>query len=274
VARVLTDYCLVIWFTGDAAESTLTAAERTSLESYLDGGGLLFLSGQNIGQDIGATTFYSDYLHAAFVQPTTNVHTLAGVSGDEIGDGLSILTAGSPGAGNQTSQDIIAPAAGADSIVMYLPGDCAGIKYDSGTYRVVYLGFGFEGIASRPDIGYDNNWYVLRRVIKWLGCPTVGIEEEEGRQSIGLEKRFLKIHPSPLGTHTEISFALTEAESRGRVRLAVYDTAGRLVVKLLDGPTEPRVKVQFDAGALPSGVYFCHLEVGSLSISKQMVVVK
>jgi len=274
VGATLADYCLVVWFTGDAAESTLTASERASLESYLDGGGLLFLSGQNIGQDIGATTFYSDYLHASFLQATTNVHTLSGVPADEIGDGLSILTAGSPGAGNQTSQDIIAPLAGADSVIMYLPGDCAGVKYDSGTYRLVYLGFGFEGIASRPEIGYDNNWYVLRRVVKWLGCPEVGVEEGEVCAPLHPVERLLQVSPSPFSRGTEITLRLSEADALGRVHLAIYDASGRLVSKLLDGPTEPRITVSFDARSLPSGVYFCRLETESFSLSRQIVLVK
>jgi len=274
VGSALVDYCLVIWFTGDMVDSTLTADERSSLETYLDGGGLLFLTGQNIGQEIGATTFYSDYLHASFVQPTTNVHILNGVPGDTIGDGLKILTAGSPGAGNQTSQDIIAPLAGADSIIMYLPGDCAAVRYDGGTYKVVYFGFGFEGIASRPAIGYDNNWHVMRRVIRWLGCVEVGVEEEPNVHIATPGTRLFQNTPNPFSTTTTVRFILGSDVRSDRVTLAVYDAAGRLVKTLIDGPTERVVSASFDASAFASGVYFYRLETGSVNLCKKMIVVK
>ncbi len=275
VGAAMQDYCLTIWFTGDVAESTLTSAEQASLQTYLDGGGLLFLSGQNIGQDIGGTAFYSNYLRASFVQATTNVHTLSGVSGDEVGDDLSILTAGSPGAGNQTSQDIIAPLAGADSVIMYLPGDCAAVKYDSGTFRVVYFGFGFEGIASRPEIGYDNNWLVMRKVIQWLGCPQVGVEEvERPARPLGVT-RLLGNTPNPFSKYTEIRFALGREADPNRVKVLVFDSSGRLVKTLLDGPAGgPIVALGFDASGLSSGVYFYRLETGSCIRSGKMTVLR
>ena len=270
----LNNYCLVVWFTGDMGESTLTADDRSYLESYLDGGGLLFLTGQNIGQEIGSTSFYSDYLHASFVQAATNVFFLDGVPGDEIGDGLRLLTMGSPGAGNQVSQDIIAPLAGADSIIMYLPGDCAAIKYDSGTYKVVYFGFGFEGIASRPAQGFDNNWFILRRVIKWLGCPEVGIQEGFDVHPAAPVTRLFQNTPNPFSTTTTIRFILGDDAPRERVSLAVYDAAGRLMESLIEGTVESRFSASFDASSLPSGVYFYRLEAGSVNLSRKMIVVK
>ncbi|MFQ5905248.1 MAG: S8 family peptidase, partial [bacterium] len=270
----LEDYCLVIWFTGDMAESTLTEQERSSLQSYLDGGGLLFLTGQNIGQDINADPFYSDYLHATFVQATTNDHILDGVSGDEIGDGYRLLTTGSPGAGNQTSQDVIAPLAGADSIIMYGPGDCAAIKYDSGTYKVVYFGFGFEGIASRPAQGFDLNWHVMRSVIKWLGCPQVGIEEGPEVRGAAPGTRLFQNTPNPFSTSTTIRFILGGDVRTERVTLGVYDAAGRLVGTLIDGGPERAACTSFDASTLPSGVYFYRLQAGSVNLCRKMIVVK
>jgi hypothetical protein len=156
---------------------------------------------------------------------------------------------------------------------MYGPLDCAGIKYDSGTYRVVYFGFGFEGIASRPEIGYDNSWYVMRRVINWLGCPTVGIEEEMGVQPSVSGIRLLRSVPNPFTSLTTISLAVGKAGS-GDVRLGVYDAAGRLVRLLLDGPCEPNMTIPFDATEMSSGVYFLRLDTPDESLSKKMVLVR
>lgn len=274
VGAALADYCLVIWFTGDQVDSTLTTQEQTDLQTFLDAGGLLFITGQNIGQDIGSDPFYTNYLHASFDLPTTNDKLLYGVTGDEIGDGLTLLTAGSPGAGNQTSQDVISPLAGADSVIMYGPADCAAIKYDSGTYKVVYFGFGFEGIASRPAQGYDNSWLVMREIIKWLGCPAVGIEEEVDVRAPISRTHFFHIAPNPFSRATTIEFALGGESRDGRMRLGVYDAAGRLVETLIDGLSKPKLSMSFDASDLPSGVYFLRLDTSEESLCRKMVVVR
>jgi subtilisin family serine protease len=67
----LNQYKLVIWFTGrefgDLIPITLTAFDQISLQAYLYSGGRLFLTGQEIGYEIGSTSFYKDYLHAIYV---------------------------------------------------------------------------------------------------------------------------------------------------------------------------------------------------------------
>jgi hypothetical protein len=39
---------IIMWFTGDSRPSTLTASDRAFIRDYLDGGGNLFLTGQDI----------------------------------------------------------------------------------------------------------------------------------------------------------------------------------------------------------------------------------
>jgi len=65
--NALSGYKLVVWLTGGEYENTLTVTDQTNLQSYLDNGGRLFISGQDIGFDIGSSNFYRDYLHASYV---------------------------------------------------------------------------------------------------------------------------------------------------------------------------------------------------------------
>ena len=58
----LSYYDAVIWFTGLSTETI--GSDTTNLRDYLSGGGYLFLSGQNVGADIGETAFYRDVIHA------------------------------------------------------------------------------------------------------------------------------------------------------------------------------------------------------------------
>jgi len=274
---------IIIWFTGDAFTNTLTPEDQDSLIGFLNDGGNLFLTGQNIGQDIGDSSFYSGYLHSAFVLPTTNDHTVDGVPGDAVGDGLKILTAGSPGAGNQISQDVISPGSGADSVLLYSPLDCGAVKYDSGIYKVVYFGFGFEGIASRPQQGYANNHYVMWRILHWLD-PTIVAVEEEVSYSYPVRKSYfsLDISPNPFKTEAAVSFSIpggTEEETS----LIVYDLSGRLVSAIWNknkgAVTASPGLINWDGSdargrKLPSGVYFLRLNKGDASLVRKVVVLR
>jgi hypothetical protein len=83
--------------------------------------------------------------------------------------------------------------------------------------------------------------------------------------------------PNPFNPITTIRFSLA---SRGNVTLAVYDTAGRQVRRLVNGPIDGGDHdVVWDGrdgrgNALASGVYFYRLTAGGFSDSKKMVLLK
>jgi hypothetical protein len=56
------------------------------------------------------------------------------------------------------------------------------------------------------------------------------------------------------------------------VRLVVYDVLGREVATLVDRPHEPgRYTVDFEAAALPAGLYLYRLQIGRASATRTMV---
>ncbi len=184
-ASILQQYDVVIWFTGDDYVTTLTGTDQSSLAAYLDGGGSLFVTGQDIGRSVGASSFYSDYLHATYVQDDTDLSGLNGVSGDSISDGFNIAISGGDGANNQGRPSEIDPLAPAVSIFTYdisatkvsregaeLQGVASSgsgaIRMGGGTYKVVYFAFGFEAINSAAD-----RQLVMERVLDWT-WPLVG----------------------------------------------------------------------------------------------------
>ena len=66
--------------------------QHRQLQAYLDAGGKLFITGQNIAESLHWSNrdFLSNYLHANFRQADTGLYALAGAAGDPIGDGLII----------------------------------------------------------------------------------------------------------------------------------------------------------------------------------------
>ena len=118
---------------------------HTALENYLDAGGKLFISGQDIGFYAGGSTFYSDYLHATYVQDDTDLYGLNGVSGDSISEGLYLAISGGDGANNQYYPSEIDPIAPAVTIFTYDPSATTALA------EPVLP----EGVKARPEPGLE-----------------------------------------------------------------------------------------------------------------------
>lgn len=165
----LIPYQGVIWLTGNRIGDTLTAADRSNLAAYLDGGGRLFLSGQNIGADIGDTDFYGSYLHAAFNSDDTDSYDLTGL---DFMTGLDVSIQGGDGADNQTSPDDVEAVNGGTAIYDYAAPHLYGGVAFSDTYRTVYYAFGYEAINSWSDRDA-----VLSTTLEYLGvCDAAALQ--------------------------------------------------------------------------------------------------
>ncbi|MCP4539527.1 MAG: PKD domain-containing protein [Chloroflexi bacterium] len=147
-AKTMSHYQGVIWLTGDQDTDTLSAADQANLASYLDGGGRLFLSGQDIGFDIHATSFYSNYLYANYDSDDTITYILTGL---DFLSGLDVTISGGDGANNQMHPRDVEPVNGGVAVYDYPdPHLYGGVAYQ-GMYRTVYFSFGYEGINNQTD---------------------------------------------------------------------------------------------------------------------------
>jgi subtilisin family serine protease len=183
----------VIWLTGNDYTTTLSTADEAELASYLDGGGRLFITGQDIGYDIHTDAFYADYLHAVYVQDDVSLGGVIGVSTNPVGYGFMFDIKGGTGADNQAYPSEINTISPATAAFVYNPlvpaaaatandvvknqvstngitqSGTAGLTFDNGIYKLVYFAFGFEAIAdatTRTD--------VMDRVLDWLqGYPKI-----------------------------------------------------------------------------------------------------
>jgi len=152
----LESYHTVIWILGEesTADRTFDEAEQALAQSFLDGGGRLFVSGAEIGWDLVANgngpAFFSDGLRADYLADDGGSHTAQGVAGTifeaiaefAFDDGSNIYDVGFP--------DRLGPANGSVVAMTYTdPGSGgAAVQYadPGGQQRIVCLGFPFETI--------------------------------------------------------------------------------------------------------------------------------
>lgn len=78
--------------------------------------------------------------------------------------------------------------------------------------------------------------------------------------------------PNPFNPVTTIRFSVV---TEGRVRLRVFNLLGSEIASLVDERKRAgSYEVTFDAGALPSGLYLCHLASGDLLQTKKMMLIR
>ncbi|MBC8204984.1 MAG: T9SS type A sorting domain-containing protein [FCB group bacterium] len=95
---------------------------------------------------------------------------------------------------------------------------------------------------------------------------------EEITVAVIKENSLSKAYPNPFNPTTAIRYTMKEA---GLVKLIVYDITGREIAKLIDGWESAGVyEVIFDGSELPSGVYFCRINIKDSNGGKEFQAIE
>jgi len=274
----LDDYAGVIWFLGDESVSdrTFDNTEQQIVGQYLGGGGALYVTGSEIGYDLGRSAspnynlaWFNSYLKADYTGDNAGTSTFYGSAGS-IFEGLS-------GQFGQTYPedwpDYVTPVVGSSSALSYNTSRIAGVQY-SGTFgggflpgHLVYVGFAVETIAStgtRTDM--------IGRILEFFEGTTSVTTPREVPHVFALSQNF----PNPFNPSTTIRFSVP---AKAPVHLSVTDMLGREVATLVDEELEAgSYTVQFEArsgsSVLASGTYLYRLTSGDVSLVRKMMLVK
>jgi hypothetical protein len=157
-------------------------------------------------------------------------------------------------------------------VFTYAAGREAGIRYQNGDSKVVYLGYGLQAqstLASRTT--------VMDRILTWFdinllavpGTPAIASHSSRAPQAM----------PNPFRLATKISFAI---EGRGPVpvTVTVYDVLGRRVRTLWDGPAAPgECDLDWDGldesgASARSGVYLARVRAGDQERSLKLLLAR
>jgi uncharacterized repeat protein (TIGR01451 family) len=157
-SEFLNSFTNVVWFTGNSYPGPITPYEP-QLSSFLDNGGRLFMSGQDIlDQEAGTTAFVHDYLHIDWDgsedQNDKGTDVVNGVAGNPVTDGIGEVTLDHEVLGAEF-EDQITPIDPAASAFTDETDATDGLTVDTGTYRVVFIAFPFEAYgdaAAKTDL--------------------------------------------------------------------------------------------------------------------------
>jgi len=167
-AELLNMYSTVIW----ACEwnfPSVDSSDRVALEAFLDNGGSLFLSGQDVAWDLNDNAdnidqeFLNNYLNINFIADNAATTEVSGVTGNPITNGMEIEFYQKKRDADQQFPDVLEPINGAISILNYADGRSGAIS-SSGTSNIVFFGFGgFESIDNE-----DTRNEIMKNTVDWL----------------------------------------------------------------------------------------------------------
>jgi hypothetical protein len=232
----------VIWYSGNTNTGTIPVQDRDSLASYAQTGTNLFITGQNIAEELRDAPFLESICGCRFDSSGWSGVFAFGNRQDSLGSFVAgTATAGIGSAGNQTSRDVISPVGNSSGFLVYdsvtVRSAATRRQIPSGG-KVVFTGFGFEAVTrpqGRPT--YFSRVQLMDLILTWFGVPT-GIEEQPQASS-----------HKPQALATIVRGQLILPGSAFGVRSSeLLDASGRRVLELRPGTN--------DLSRLPAGVYF------------------
>lgn len=162
---LLNNYPVVMWLTGDERIGILSPGDIAAMQTYMDAGGSLFLTGQSIIKELDSDdqSFLHNYLRATY-DSSVIYPIMYGVDGSPVGDGLKIRYG--PTA-NQSDPQSMEPINGSVSNFT-IPAGSVVLTYD-GAYKLALFSFGFEAISGQwQESGWAPPDTVFERIMSFL----------------------------------------------------------------------------------------------------------
>ncbi|MCK5833609.1 T9SS type A sorting domain-containing protein [bacterium] len=266
----LAGYEIVIWFTSADWSDLLSTEDQTAIGDYLDAGGKLFMSSQDLGyycDTEGISSWYGNRFKATYLTDDSGVYNLtASSTGPFAGTSLALFT-GDGAAFTPYPSTISTTGGGVECFNYSGTTDVAGVIFD-GTYRLVYFAFPFEAINGetvRNDLMDD----VLSFLREGMGISD-GV-------NLPAKPLIVSASPNPFNSAVSLEFELAKKAS---VSLDVYDLSGRHVAQIIDSELGAGLQRAIWNGksttceTLPSGVYLVRLITEEKSTTRKILLAK
>ena len=137
---------------------------------------------------------------------------------------------------------------------------------DPGTYTLTAI---FGGVEKQADVTIESG---ITKQINFEFYAEALTSVERIDDIIPSSFALFQNYPNPFNPTTTIKYHISETAN---TTLIIYDTLGRKVTTLVNEIQSPGIyKVNFDAAALTSGIYFYKLDAGAFQHTSKMILLK
>jgi len=293
------DYDNIIWILGEesTADVTLNEAEQAFLIEYLKNGGNLFITGSEIGWDLGRTNssslqdifFYNNFLKAVYVTDAPlNQSSFFFETEPAIGSVFDFdnLTFGDGSNGSYTVEwpDAISPFSEASPTMIYsgvnpIPNGYAGVSFEgifpdgNSVGKVIYLSFPFETIVSDSI-----KKVIMSQVFDFFDSPSYVPIGEVIPEIFSVSDNY----PNPFNSNTNFVLNLT---SKSEVTMKIINITGEELFQSDFGIKPPGKSIlhlnlsMYKRNNFPSGIYFALFNIKTadkqmINVSKKIILLK
>lgn len=253
----LSNYDLVIWYTGDEStdDETISTPAQVKLSTYLDNGGFVFFTGAEYGWDLSNhgdeedQAFYANYMKAVYdADGTTDNFPAVGLSGTAF-EGLQLNFSQ---VYEEDWPDEISATDESTEVMAYLSGATCGVAYKGafgeGTVEggMVYFSFAVETVDDATEL----NTFADQLLGYFFGTSS-GFPDDVS------DLAQVQLYPSRVTTQAYLQFHL---ERHSQVAVSIYSAAGQLVMDKSLRVSAQNDRHHLNLSALQSGMYLMHLE--------------
>ncbi len=256
----LSNYDVVLHFSGDSMSSLNSFAQERIL-SYFNAGGNVLFTGQDVADNTSAALFLDELFGAQVASLSTGARMVSGVDGTELGDDASFTLIGAPGAANQRTPSVLTPSAG-EGFAFYAgtAEAFAGVSKRAAG-RAVLFSCGIEAIGSGTG-GRKTLVQLMRSLLDYFAVETYSAIDA---QTIVPQKFIVRAYPNPFNAAVTIETADT-----GDKHLIIYDLRGQIV----DENRFSSRSFTWNAQNIPSGVYFYRLKTPKSSTCGKLLLTR
>ena len=264
----------IIIYTGKTRNDIFTQTEIDSLTEYLNLGGKIFFSGQNIAEYLQVE--FPDFLHEVIginweKNELISIRNAYGVESDFLGHQFEHINfSGNNGANNDISADAISSLNDFQISLTYKDDgtDPAGgwiDKFPGG--KVFFLGFGLESI--NDETSSLTRTEVLDNILQWFDGL---VFLTPGQEKKIVDYNLAQNYPNPFNPTTIISW---QSPEDGLQTLKIYDILGKEVKTLVNEyRMAGKYEIKFDGSNLASGIYYYKITMGKHTRVRKMILIK
>jgi hypothetical protein len=225
---------LLIWLSGNATGSVLTTPDQYQIQTYLDAGNRVILSGQSLTQSLSGGPFMQNVLQVS-LRSDSFVSWAVSANHAPFHTGDWFLISGAGGAGNQTHETAFNVLGNSIGIATYGrsgTGPVSAVQFANG--RGLLFGFGIEAISG-IGTGALSLAAFYDRIAAWASDVITDADIPEPATVLPTLIALNPAFPNPFNGSTSLSYSIPTA--RGG-RLIIYDLLGRVVdSRPLNAPT-------------------------------------